>query len=68
MIRLVYSREVACWPWRLRSCGEEPAIGGTCRSCDLDIAVPESRRGDAPICIYCGLDSGLVPAVDEPLA
>ena len=66
-LQLVHRREVACVPWMLADFQREPVFFATCRQCERDVAQVESSRGDVPICIYCGLDSGLVPPVDVPL-
>jgi hypothetical protein len=58
---------VVAWPWRLRHfSGLADWQGRKCIHCQRDIAVPEAAaRG---ICIYCALDRGIAPAVDEPFA
>lgn len=65
-LTLTHSRQVACWPWELRFVTDEAVRPGSCRSCERDVAVPSIER-DTPVCLYCGLDSGLVEAVDRPL-
>lgn len=67
-LRLVHSRQVPCWPWSLRFLSEQPAVGEQCRECGRDVARPEAKAGEVPVCIYCALDSGLLPLEDEPLA
>ena len=53
-----------CWPWRLRHCGEAAHTqGAKCIYCGRDVAAPDRRRA---MCIYCALDRGVIPAVDEP--
>ncbi len=66
-LRVVHAKEAACWPWHLRFCGPEPAVPGYCWTCEREVAVPTDRTGERPVCIYCGMDSGLVEAVDKPL-
>ena len=66
-LRLVHSRQVACWPWALRHCGVEPVVAACCRTCGRDVAQPAANQREAPVCIYCGLDSGLLAEIDSPL-
>jgi hypothetical protein len=35
--------------------------------CERSVAAPEKARGKRVACIYCGLDNGWVPAIDQPL-
>lgn len=60
---------VICWPWHLWRLEESEGHpqGGVCRICRRDVAVPRGAPASAAICIYCGLDRGLTPALDEPL-
>lgn len=66
-LRLVHSRQVACWPWGLRAMEPRRVLGAVCRGCRIDVALPIDQREDTPICIYCALDNGIVEAVDVPL-
>jgi hypothetical protein len=65
-LAIVHAREVACWPWDLRFCGEQPARAAICRTCQADVALPEARVKERPICIYCARASGLLEPVDVP--
>ena len=65
-LSIVTARQVACFPWHLRICFDVPVRAAFCRSCQLDVALPVDRERDRPICIYCAMDSGLIPAVDVP--
>lgn len=56
---------VVCWPWHLRALGSDTnRNGATCTRCGRDVAAPTGRV--LPVCIYCGIDGGLIPAVDVP--
>lgn len=67
-LQLVHAREAACWPWGLRHLEpHQPTLQALCRPCGRAVALPASRRQDRPVCIYCGLDSGLVTPVDAPI-
>jgi hypothetical protein len=66
-LRLVHARQVACWPWGLSWLDGKPVRFATCRTCKRDVAQPEAAARDVPICLYCALDSGLLPAIDIPL-
>lgn len=66
-LQIVRRERVACWPWRLRETEGEYPIGATCADCGRDVALPRELNGRDAVCIYCALDSGLVPAVEiEP--
>lgn len=65
-LALVHSRQVACWPWKLRFCGDEPARPAFCRTCRRDVALPTANERETPVCIYCAFDSGLLEAADRP--
>lgn len=67
-LQLVHAREVACWPWALGWLTGEPVQGATCRTCGLDVAQPTAQARNVPVCIYCGMDSGLLPEEDAPLS
>lgn len=56
-----------CWPWHLRDMAEldHHPRGDNCMRCRRDIAVPRDADGDA-VCLYCGMDLGLVEMVDRP--
>lgn len=66
-LRLVHARQVACWPWGLAWLDAKSVHFATCRTCERDVAQPNDRCADVPVCLYCGLDSGLVPAIELPL-
>ncbi len=54
-----------CWPWHLWWLVEGPhPRGDRCRRCLRDVAVPQDATG-RPICIYCALDLGLIPAEEQ---
>ena len=38
--------------------------GGTCIDCGRDVAIAGPCR---PVCIYCGMERGLVPLDDQPI-
>ena len=53
--------------WHARA-EDPPAIApARCCFCDRDIAVKTSEAHLTAACIYCGIDRGLLPAIDEPL-
>lgn len=65
VLTLVHARKVVCPAWHCR--GLDPVFGGACRTCSRDVAIPLTHRGDTPICTYCALDDGLIPAIEiEP--
>lgn len=44
-----------------------PVHGARCCFCQREVAAPEKARGLNVGCIYCGLERGLIPAVEiEP--
>lgn len=65
-LRLVHSRQFACLPWHLHFLADEPVQGASCRDCGRSVALPLSKSGEVPVCLYCGLESGLVEAVEKP--
>lgn len=67
MLRLAHSRRVACWPWGLRHLTDGEAIPGYCRDCEREVAVPRSESADEPVCLYCGLASGLLAEEEAPI-
>jgi hypothetical protein len=57
---------IIAWPWRLRELGPEGRVkGGNCIVCRRDVAVTDLTC--RPICIYCGMDRGIVPLEDRPI-
>ena len=53
-------------PWRLRD-NREPVVGRTCATCGEDVAMPAHLTAFQPVCLYCAMDSGLLPAIEiEP--
>lgn len=74
MLRIADPVPVAfCMPWHTRGTpfvthGDETTFhGATCCFCERSIAAPESAKGKLVSCIYCGMDRGLLPAVEiEP--
>lgn len=61
--RIVHRAQTPCMPWRLRD-NRVPAIGAACAECGLDVELPRDLSGYQPVCIYCAMDSGLLPAVE----
>lgn len=57
-----------CWPWHLRGLAEldHHPRGGLCLVCRSDVAVPRGVTGEV-VCLYCGMDLGLVEMVERPL-
>lgn len=56
---------VIAWPWRLRFLGPAGCDrGGACIHCGRDVAIASPCR---PVCIYCGMERGLVPLNDHPI-
>lgn len=66
-LRLVHARQVACWPWHIGWLPRQAVQYATCRTCERDVAQPLDSAGEVPVCVYCGLESGLLVAVDAPL-
>jgi hypothetical protein len=66
-LRLVHARQVACWPWTLGWLADEPVTAATCRTCERDVAQPVNQSREVAVCLYCGLDSGLVEATDTSI-
>lgn len=55
--------------WHVRNPGDyrpDHIHGARCCWCDREVAVPAEAKGKYVACIYCGLDRGHVPAIDEP--
>lgn len=66
-IRLVHSVPHGCYmPWHLRGAPGSGPYAAACCFCKRDIGVPKEVQGKRVACIYCGLDHGLIPAVDVP--
>jgi hypothetical protein len=57
---------VPCWPWSLRYLQAGDIDGGLCRYCRRDVAKPRAASGIIA-CLYCAIERGITPAVDEPL-
>ncbi len=55
-----------CMPWHARWM-EGEVYGAMCCFCDRSIAAPGWTKGKHVACIYCGLDRGLIPAIDVPI-
>ena len=73
MLALVAPARVVCAPWRLRGglsvCATDDShpAGAECIDCGADVAVPRSLLNAAPVCLYCGMDSGMVDLAEvEP--
>jgi DNA-directed RNA polymerase subunit RPC12/RpoP len=66
-LALVESPPFVCLPWRIRDREEADhrhPIGVECVECGREVALPQyARRRDAS-CLYCGLNRGLVRAVE----
>lgn len=58
---------VVCWPWHLwfLAPNDGHPRGGECSGCGRSVAVPRAAVGD-PLCLYCGIDQGVVEAIDAP--
>lgn len=69
VLRIVPQEPVACWPWELRSLGgfTEHPRGAQCQDCRREVAAPRDAGSQPIVCIYCGMDQGLVEAIDRPL-
>lgn len=67
VLSLVPAEPVICWPWHLWFLANDEGHprGGVCRYCQCDVAIPPGSTG-LPVCLYCGMDRGLVEAVDVP--
>lgn len=66
-LSLVHAKQVACWPWGLGWLAKQEVQYATCRTCERDVAQPKARAKEVPVCLYCALDSGLLPLEDYPL-
>ena len=56
---------IVAWPWHLRTLAKkDQQHGGQCCHCRREIAIAKDERG---ICLYCAMDRGLIPLIDEPL-
>ena len=66
-LTLVHVRQVACWPWGLGWLTNAAVQYATCRTCQRDVAQPKERAKEVPVCLYCALESGLLPEIDLPL-
>lgn len=67
-LALVHARQTPCWPWGLSWIDGEAVQYATCRTCQRDIAQPVAKAREVPVCIYCALDSGLLPELELALA
>jgi len=65
--RFVARPQVPCWPWHLRMSMESEGhpIGDQC-ACGKEVALPRQFAGAEAVCLYCALDSGLLPSTEEP--
>jgi len=70
MLKLVKADPVICAPWHLRgslsSCaddGRHPA-GSVCDECGRNIAIPRALQFRPALCLYCGMEAGLVPLIE----
>lgn len=61
---VVSLKPVICWPWHIRLLGPDNYIhGANCTYCGRDVAAPPGIR--LLICLYCGMERGLVPLVER---
>jgi hypothetical protein len=69
-LQIVTAPPVVCWPWHLAGCDPElgPAhpIGANCGECGREIALRRDRPNANALCLYCGMDAGLVPLEEVP--
>ncbi len=55
-----FPEPVVCWPWHLRFQGPDHyATGKNCFVCNQDVAALKDAA--RPICLYCGMERGIVP-------
>lgn len=67
MLKLLPPAPAAFGPaWHSRSEDPPAAAPARCCFCDRDIAVKASEAHLTAACIYCAIDAGLIPAIDEP--
>lgn len=66
-LRLVHSREIVCWPAHLAFIWEQPTQGADCQDCGAVVAQPVAAAKERPVCLYCAIERGLIPAEDTPL-
>lgn len=59
VVMLAPLKTEVCPAWHLRDRPPHP-VGGQCRLCRRDVAMPPTRRV-SPICLYCALDTGVIP-------
>lgn len=65
--RIVARQQTPCWPWRLRERHDTHPVGAQCVECGQDVALDPTLRGFDPVCLYCALGNGTLPAVEiEP--
>jgi hypothetical protein len=65
-LKLIHALQVPCWPWHLHWIPREEVQYATCRTCERDIAQPMARSKEVPVCIYCAMESGLLPLEERP--
>lgn len=60
---IAFPEPTVCWPWHLKFCGpSDRNHGRPCFVCGKEVATP--RICQRPICLYCGMDRGIVPLVE----
>lgn len=50
-----------CHAWRLRDGRGNHPIGAQCSDCGQDVALDRGLTGFDPVCVYCALETGLLP-------
>lgn len=59
---------VYCPQWHVRNAFAGEIHGARCCYCGREVATTAAAKGKHVACIYCGLDSGEIPAVEiEPI-
>lgn len=67
MLSLVMPAVVVCPAWHLRDDEFDHPIGSHCRDCGRDVALPRAMKASVAVCLYCGIDAGLIDPVEvEP--
>jgi hypothetical protein len=66
-LAIVPQPDVPCYAWEHRHLSiyfpKQHPQGGNCADRGRDVAVFKPGR---PVCLYCGLDSGLIPPIEQP--
>lgn len=67
--RIVARTVAPCWPWaeRFNDPADQQPLARLCIRCKIDVALPRADEGHTPMCLYCAMDRGLIPAeIIEP--